>query len=126
MRWHRVMTLLLLTAVICHIITYYIDFAAYKNNIKGIEITEVNFSTIPDGKYVGDFDAGYIYAKVQVTVQDGNITDIELLKHKNERGQKAESIIGRIKSEQRLDVDAVSGATNSSRGIKKAIDNALQ
>ena len=38
----------------------------------------------------------------------------------------AETVINEIVDEQRIDVDAVSGATNSSIVIKKAVENALK
>ena len=56
---------------------------------------------------------------------DGKISDIEIWEHRNERGGKAESIIEDILEEQRIDVDAVTGATNSSLVIEKACENAL-
>jgi uncharacterized protein with FMN-binding domain len=49
----------------------------------------------------------------------------DLLEHKNEHGKLAEIIINRIISEQKIDVDAVTGATNSSKVIEGAIQNAL-
>jgi len=61
---------------------------------------------------------------VEVTVQDGVITNIDILEHKNGRGKSAEVVADRIMEEQKIDVDAVSGATNSSVVIKKAVENA--
>ena len=80
---------------------------------------------IADGDYIGDYDAGYIYAKVQVVVKDGKMKEIRILEHRNERGQRAESIVEHIVDKQRLDVDAVTGATNSSLVIEKACENAI-
>ncbi|MGN0279308.1 MAG: FMN-binding protein [Lachnospiraceae bacterium] len=125
MFWHRMMTDALLVTIILHVITYYVDFAQYKNKIKETEIADVNIAAVPDGVYIGEYDVGYIYAKVQVTVADEKISDIEILKHRNERGSRAESIIEDILEEQRIDVDAVTSATNSSLVIEKACENAL-
>ena len=55
---------------------------------------------------------------MEVTVQDGVITNIDILEHKNGRGKSAEVVADRIMEEQKIDVDAVSGATNSSVVIK--------
>lgn len=126
MFWHRTLTLVLLITAIIHITVSVIDFVQYKNNISDIEITDVDITAIADGKYIGDYDAGYIYAKVQVTVKEGELTDIKILEHGNERGKKAESIVNHIMDEQRLDVDAITGATNSSLVIQKACENALK
>ena len=64
-------------------------------------------------------------AKVSVTVKDNKITDITLLNHKNERGKPAEVIPEKVLKAQSLQVDTISGATNSSKVILKAIENAL-
>ena len=47
------------------------------------------------------------------------------MEHRHERGKAAEKVIEKIIEEQKIDVDAVSGATNSSTVIKKAVENAL-
>ncbi len=80
---------------------------------------------VTDGVYVGEYDVDFVYAKVEVTVQNGVITKIDILEHKNGRGKPAEIVADRIIEEQKIDVDAVSGATNSSVVIKKAVENAL-
>ena len=67
----------------------------------------------------------FVYAKVEVTVQNGVITNIDILEHKNGRGSSAEIVVDSIIEEQKIDVDAVSGSTNSSIVIKKAVENAL-
>ena len=47
------------------------------------------------------------------------------MEHRNERGKAAEVIVGNVVATQEINVDAVSGATNSSNVIKKAIENAI-
>ncbi len=51
--------------------------------------------------------------------------NIDILEHKNGRGKPAEIVVDRMVEEQKIDVDAVSGATNSSIVIKKSVENAL-
>lgn len=99
----------------------------YKKEVASMTITDINLSELPDGTYTGDCDVDFVYAKVEVTVKDRIITDINLLKHKtgSGHGKPAEAIIDNIIKAQSLDVDTVSGATNSSKVIKKAIENAL-
>ena len=53
------------------------------------------------------------------------IVSINLMEHRNERGKTAEVIVDNVVATQKIDVDAVSGATNSSNVIKKAIENAV-
>ena len=38
----------------------------------------------------------FIYAKVEVTVQNGEITDIIILEHRHEHGKAAETVINEI------------------------------
>lgn len=105
---------------------YLINLQKYKNAIKAISINNVNLSKISDGTYSGSCDAYTIAADVSVTVNNHKITDIKLLRHKNERGEKAEVIPQRVIAAQSIEVDTVSGATNSSKVILKSIENALE
>lgn len=105
---------------------YLQSVADYQRAVKVTAIGSVDFSVIPDGVYVGEYDVNFISAKVEVTVQKGKITDIAILEHKQERGKAAETVINDMIAQQKIDVDAVSGATNSSTVIKKAVENALR
>ncbi|MBD5098417.1 MAG: FMN-binding protein [Clostridiales bacterium] len=105
---------------------YLKNVADYKKAVKETTFDEINVSDVSDGIYIGEYDVNFIYAKVEVTVQNGKIIDISILEHKHERGKAAEAIIDEIVDEQRIDVDAISGATNSSTVIKKAVENALK
>ncbi len=78
-----------------------------------------------DGIYEGECDTGYIYAKVKVEMKAGEIVSVKLLEHRNERGKSAELMLEDIVTRQKIDVDVVSGATNSCKVIKKAIEKAL-
>lgn len=97
----------------------------YRDKVVAINITDIDLSSIPEGTYIGEYDVDFIYAKVEVTIKDNTITDINLLEHKNGEGKPAERIIDDVINAQSLNVDTVSGATNSSKVIKKAIENAL-
>lgn len=106
---------------------YYLESVTdYKQAVKETTFEEINISDISDGVYIGEYDVNFIYAKVEVTVQNGEITNINILEHRNERGKAAEAITNKIVDEQKIDVDAISGATNSSTVIKKAVENALK
>ena len=119
------LSLIMLVCIAVHIIFYYLDYEKYKNCISRIQLQSIDTSQTADGTYIGEYDAGYIYAKVSVTVTNGIITDIRLLEHRHQRGQEAEQITQDIIASQRIDVDAISGATNSSLVIKIAVENAL-
>ncbi len=107
-------------------ILYLKSVADYRQAVRETTFEDINISDIPDGVYVGEYDVDFIYAKVEVTVQSGEITNINILEHRHERGKTAEVITDSIVDEQKIDVDAISGATNSSIVIKKAVENALK
>lgn len=104
---------------------YLYNVNLYQRKVRAIEISDVDLSLIPDGIYIGECDVHFIYAKVAVTVRSGRITALNVLEHRNGRGSAAESIVDDIVKKQRIDVDAVAGATNSSMVIEKAVENAL-
>lgn len=117
--------ILLFLIVLIFMAIYLKSVSDYKKAVRETTFTNLDISNIPDGVYVGEYDVDFVYAKVEVTVQNGAITNIDILEHKNGRGKSAEIVTGRIMEEQKIDVDAVSGATNSSTVIKKAVENAL-
>lgn len=106
-------------------VKYLISVQQYKQAISNLKIDNIDLSNIHDGKYTGSCDTGFVGAEVSVTVKGNKITDITLLNHKNERGKPAEVILQNVVKAQSLQVDVVSGATNSSKVILKAIENAL-
>jgi len=90
------------------------------------DIGRVDRSPLTDGVYEGSFQEGPIRTEVRVTVTGQKITGIELVRHRNWRGGKAEAVvIERIIEEQSTRVDAVSGATQSSYVIMNAVQSAL-
>jgi uncharacterized protein with FMN-binding domain len=104
---------------------YIFQLREYKKRIADISISNVDLSKIPNGSYTGSYDAIMIAAKVRVDISDHTIKNVSILEHKNERGKKAEAIVNKIKSAQSLKVDTITGATNSSKVILKAVQNAL-
>ncbi|MDE6903643.1 MAG: FMN-binding protein [Lachnospiraceae bacterium] len=117
--------ILLFLIVLVFTAVYLESVADYKRTVKETTFGNLDISNVPDGVYVGEYDVDFVYAKVEVTVQNGLITNIDILEHKNGRGSPAEVVVDRIIEQQKIDVDAVSGATNSSTVIKKAVENAL-
>lgn len=86
---------------------------------------------------VGDYDDG-IYTgtaagyggdiKVEVTVEDRQITEVEILSATGENEpffSRSRDVIGEILRLQTWEVDAITGATYSSNGIKAAVQNAI-
>jgi len=120
-----IILLFLLIGLICGAV-YLKNVADYKRAIGETTFDEIDIADVSDGIYIGEYDVNFIYAKVEVTVEEGEIVSINILEHRHERGKAAEKVIEKIIEEQKIDVDAVSGATNSSTVIKKAVENALK
>jgi len=77
----------------------------------------------------GVYEASNSMLDVAVTIEEGKITDIEILEHRG-GGQNYEemvsSLIDTVIEEQSTQVDAVTGATVSSDALKDAINQALK
>ena len=123
---HRVTAVCILICLVLHVILGITSLNQYKKAIQEINIEEIDLTNVPDGTYLGECDAGYVYAKVEVLVSENKITSIKILEHGTERGKLAETIVDDILEQQKVSVDAVSGATNSSKVIEKAVSNALK
>lgn len=104
---------------------YLVKVRNYQKTVKSLTYSDIAIEDIESGTYIGEYNVDFIYAKVAVTVENKAITQIKILEHKHERGTPAEKIIDDMIQQQSIDADAVSGATNSSKVIKKAVENAL-
>lgn len=91
-----------------------------------MQFDDIAMRDVKDGVYEGECETGLVQVKVRVNVKSHKIDDIRLLKHIHGLGGDAEVITTDIKIQNRLDVDEVSGATVSSRTIRKACENALR
>ena len=61
-----------------------------------------------------------------VGVNEGRITDFRIRRHLTGQGQAAEVLAVRIVQAQTVELDAISGATYSSKAILKAGEKALR
>lgn len=84
-----------------------------------------DLSQLADGVYTGSCDNGIVQAQVEVAVQSHSIAGVRIVKHQNGLGGPAEAITEDIVKRQSVELDAVSGATMSSKTILKAVENAL-
>ena len=84
-------------------------------------------STYVDGVYRGKGEGFKGTTTVDVTIKDGKIADIKVVSYKDDAPffNRAKSLTNKIVKEQSANVDAVSGATYSSNGIKAAVADAL-
>ena len=96
----------------------------YKKKIASTEINSINLEKLKDGEYEGFYGVYYINARVKVKVENNKIASIKLIEHKHDR-HSGEPMIQKVIDNQSLDIDAISGATNSCKTVLKAIEIAL-
>ena len=95
--------------------------------VRNMPINHVDLPKVKDGGYNGDFTYGGFTYEVGVTVASGRIKDIAVVKNRTTKHAKmAEAVVKSILEQQRNDVDAVSGATTTSKALLKAVENALE
>ncbi len=95
------------------------------DSLSSMEIEDVDLATIPDGTYEGSYTRLPVAAKVRVTVVGHAITAIVIVEHVNGQGASGEAIVDDVIAQNSLDVDAIAGATYSSKVILLAIRDAL-
>lgn len=99
------------------------------NNRQETESQEVGdiAASKPDGVYYGTGEGFKSEITVAATVKDGKITDIQIVSQSDDASyfNHATSVIQKIIDYQRTDVNTMTGATYSSKGILSAVDNAF-
>ncbi len=91
-----------------------------------LPIARIDLAQAHDGSYDGEYTYGRFTYKVEVVILDHRIVTVRILGNRNTRhALLAEGIVDRILQAQRNDVDAVSGATTTSKALLKATENAL-
>jgi len=90
-----------------------------------IVIEDVPLNSAQDGVYSGEYNTTLVKATVKVNIKENTIQDIEIVNHQCGKGKKAEAVVDRVVQNQSLKVDAISGATYSSKVILKAIEKAV-
>ncbi len=97
-----------------------------KKETLSLVLHKVDLTRISDGTYVGVYDSYRFSNKVEVTVLNHEIINIHPIKIQDGRQKLVDSLTESILKEQRSDIDAVSGATASSNGFLKAVEEALK
>jgi len=97
-----------------------------QREIASVVYDDINMDLVANGTYIGETKVGPVFVKLEVTVQDKVINNIEIIEHQKGLGGKAESIIEEIIAKNSYDVEAISGATVSSEAIKSAVNKALK
>lgn len=93
--------------------------------LPNLTINTPDLGRIEDGRYKGEYDGHLVSVELTTVIKDHQIVEIILDEHDHQRGVSAEVIPDKIIEAQSLDVDAITGATQSSNVIRKAVENAL-
>ena len=80
-----------------------------QKNMEAVENVPIDMSEVKDGSYMADTDLGLVKVKVEVTVENHQISTIEILEHQNGKGKPAEAIVDEMIEKNTDEVDAVSG-----------------
>lgn len=100
--------------------------SAEMKRVRTMPIADVDLAAVPDGTYRGDFTYGKFTYEVRTTVKAHHIGKIDILKNRNSKyARMAAGVIPRILEKQTPNVDAVSGATTTSKALMKAVENSL-
>jgi len=88
-------------------------------------VYDVDLALIGDGTYTGGVNFGIDY-DVEVRVKNHTIESVNILSHHTDFYPRlAGGVIGRIVKAQSPNVVAITGATTSSKGLMKAVEQAL-
>ncbi len=112
--------------------------APERQELKSLKIEEVDFTQLRDGTYIGEYagtKGSFRNATVKVVISGGGITKITILKGAlDSKGKSVEltdgmtidALFERVLESKSLQVDAISGATLTSKAHLKALENALK
>jgi len=88
-----------------------------------LTISDVDLSRVPDGTFVGTYEAYRFTNTVEVTVENHTIVDIDVVK--TQREDLSETLKGDVIAAQSPAVDVVSGASLDQNAFLKAVEIAL-
>lgn len=124
-----IISLTIFIAFIGIIVGVFIGFLMIgQNQVLTETIDEIEFASVLDGSYVGSYQEGRWKNTVEVTIENGQVTEVIVLDDMTFQDDLLRTLIfERVKQASRLDeVDTVSGGTVSSIAYLKAIEDALK
>lgn len=101
-----------------------------RREARNLPIKAISFKTLRDGTYTGGYQGGkykWRANKVQVTVSFGKVTDIQVLDQAEKKPPEfTKELFDRVIQAQSLQVDAISGASLTSKAFLKGVEGALE
>lgn len=121
----------IIIAVVVIVVLLIVAFVLITNGLsegKNVALDGIDLSVVPDGVYNGTYEHGRWTNTVSVHVENGVITGIDIVD--DVFGAKiidcSEEIFRRVMGTQSTQIDAVAGATVTSKAYLKAIENAIK
>ncbi len=94
--------------------------------VREMQIKDVDLRSLADGDYVGAFSYGGFEYRVKTVVKERRIVDVVVLQNRDtDYAKEAEGVLPEMVKRQTPNVDAISGATTTSKALMKAVENAL-
>lgn len=133
-----IVILIIIGVIVVTLVSGLVFSAPGRREVQELIITDVNFKKLRNGSYEGEYIGIKDHSrdtKVQVTISEGKISDIKILKGAlDKEGKPAEltgglsvgDLFGNVIESQSLQVDVISGATLTSKAHLKALENALE
>lgn len=134
----RIIFLLIASVVVLGTAYAFLYDASARKELEELKIGTIDFARLQDGTYVGKYEGtkgSMRNATVKVNILGGEITKITILKGALEPngnaakltdGMTIERLFQKVLETKSLQVDAISGATLTSKAHLKALENALQ
>lgn len=109
-----------------------------RKELQALTIGDIDFTRLRDGTYMGEYigtEGSSRNAAVEVTILNGGIKKIAILKGALDSegntvelagGMTIDDLFQRVLESESLQVDAISGATLTSKAHLKALENALK
>ncbi|WP_313075366.1 FMN-binding protein [Lacrimispora sp.] len=121
----RVILILVVAIIVIGVVGLFFLTRGLKSGSK-VEISSINPSSLDDGIYKGSYSAGRWSNELAVTMKGGKIQEIKIIKDMDIAPPEiSNEIFSRVIKLQNTDVDAVSGATVTSKAYLKSIETAL-
>ncbi len=134
----RYIIIIILGVVALGLLAAFLADAPVRNELKALTIGNADFANLQDGVFVGEYTGTKGHSRdaaVRITITDGAVTGIQILKGAlDSSGNPAEMTNGATMADllkkavdtKSLQVDAISGATLTSKAHLKALENALK
>ena len=112
--------------------------APERRELKALTIEDIDFTALQDGTYIGEYTGtkgSFRNSTVEVTISGGKITKIIIRKGAIDKNGNPTELPGgltiydlfkKVMEKESLQVDAISGATLTSKSHLKALENALK